>query len=317
MLIEKQKFPSHIVLPKPLVRKVSQGKKKLLASGSEDMLYIIQVTRMRNNSQPSQNGEKENASSPKIIAERLVVPLDPMVKCSGLSIRACNGHINFSAPTERVCQSESVQSAETSKKSGMKHDIGGNCLSSPQHYQVKKRKFEIRMNRSSFDPEEFALYRRYQLKVHNDKPDNITETSYHRFLVDTPLLFVSPTGDSTFPPCGFGSFHQQYLIDGKLVVVGVIDVLPKCLSGKYLFWDPDFTITWLLYSLLQQDEIQSFLSSIRAFVPTSLSVTCIISRWVPFDITRPLLDKRPYVVLSDSSVLKNGNSFLPQATEDS
>lgn len=31
-------------------------------------------------------------------------------------------------------------------------------------------------------------------------------------------------------------------------------------------------------------------------------------RWVPFDIARPLLDRQPYVVLSDFAVLQNGES---------
>ncbi|RYR34730.1 hypothetical protein Ahy_A10g049731 isoform A [Arachis hypogaea] len=290
MLIEKGEFPSHIVLPKPLVRKVSQGKKKLLASGSEDMLYSSNIAfhiaasrkrshsgdKNRNNSQPSQNGEKKNASSPKIIVEKLVVPLDPMVKSSGLSFRACNGHINFSAPTERVCQSESVQSAETSKKSGMKCDISGNYLTSPQHCQVKSK--------SDINSKYIVINQ------------TMSQTSYRRFLVDTPLLFVSPTGDSTVPPCCFGSFHQQYLIDGKLVAVSVIDVLPKC----------------LLFLPITRQVLNTSRNRLGERKPA-----CIISRWVPFDITRPLLDKRLYVVLSDSSVLKNGNSFLPQATEDS
>lgn len=26
---------------------------------------------------------------------------------------------------------------------------------------------------------------------------------------------------------------------GRLVAVGVVDILPHCLSSKYLFWDPD------------------------------------------------------------------------------
>jgi hypothetical protein len=29
------------------------------------------------------------------------------------------------------------------------------------------------------------------------------------------------------PSCGYGSFHQQYWLDGKLVAVGVVDVLPR------------------------------------------------------------------------------------------
>ena len=105
---------------------------------------------------------------------------------------------------------------------------------------AKKRRLEIRLKRSSFDPEEFALYKKYQIKVHDDAPDHVSEGSYRRFLVNTPLVFVPPTDDGTVPPCGFGSFHQQYVIDGRLVAVGVIDILPRCLSSKYLFWDPDF-----------------------------------------------------------------------------
>jgi arginyl-tRNA--protein-N-Asp/Glu arginylyltransferase len=32
----------------------------------------------------------------------------------------------------------------------------------------------------------------------------------------------------------------QYRLDGRLVCVGVIDILPKCLSSVYLYYDPDF-----------------------------------------------------------------------------
>ena len=42
------------------------------------------------------------------------------------------------------------------------------------------------------------------------------------------------------PPRGFGSFHHQYRVDGRLIAVGVVDVLPKCLSSKYFFWEPSF-----------------------------------------------------------------------------
>jgi arginine-tRNA-protein transferase len=41
------------------------------------------------------------------------------------------------------------------------------------------------------------------------------------------------------PPQGYGSFHQQYWMDGKLVAVGVIDVLPRCVSSVYFYYDPE------------------------------------------------------------------------------
>lgn len=42
----------------------------------------------------------------------------------------------------------------------------------------------------------------------------------------------------------------------------------------------------------------------------------MISRWVSFDIARPLLDRKPYAILSDPSILQNGESSIPQVTEN-
>ncbi len=43
--------------------------------------------------------------------------------------------------------------------------------------------------------------------------------------------------EDTQIPCG--SYHQQYLINDKyLIAVGVIDVLPNCISSVYAFYDP-------------------------------------------------------------------------------
>jgi len=106
------------------------------------------------------------------------------------------------------------------------------------------RNFELIMVPSS-DPTllatEFDLYKRYQVLHHGDDPATVTTSSFRRFLCDSPLM---PAPASSYPPgcappSGFGSFHQQYWVDGRLVAVGVVDVLPSCLSSKYLFWEPE------------------------------------------------------------------------------
>ena len=51
--------------------------------------------------------------------------------------------------------------------------------------------------------------------------------------------FVGADAAIVAPPSGFGSFHQAYRVDGALVAVGVVDVLPRCLSSVYSFYDPD------------------------------------------------------------------------------
>ncbi|XP_075697224.1 arginyl-tRNA--protein transferase 1 isoform X2 [Rhinoderma darwinii] len=95
-----------------------------------------------------------------------------------------------------------------------------------------------------------ALYAKYQMSVHKDLPYECGPEEFTRFLCDSPLeLDTPPDGIS----CGYGSFHQQYWLDGKIVAVGVIDILPYCVSSVYLYYDPDYSFLSLgVYSALRE-----------------------------------------------------------------
>ncbi|XP_031253732.1 arginyl-tRNA--protein transferase 2-like isoform X2 [Pistacia vera] len=348
--IESGDFPSSIQLPKASVKLVSQAKRKLLVEGMENLLYSSNIAfQIAATLRRAQLAEKEvqqiqilrqntqdNGPSPKVIAEKLASSLNQLIENSGLSIRACNGHLNFYSAMNQSSFDNSIQIATISEESSDVNNKGRCVENSPEHPQGKRHRLQIRLKRSSFDPQEYALYRQYQIKVHNDRPDKVDETSYRRFLVDTPLVFVPPSGDATVPPCGFGSFHQQYLIDDQLVAVGVIDILPKCLSSKYLFWDPDFAFLSLgKYSALQEigcvkeNQVHCptleyyylgyYIHSCRkmrykaAYRPSEL-LCPLRYQWVPYDIARPLLDKRPYVVLTDFASLENMESSSPSVS---
>lgn len=43
------------------------------------------------------------------------------------------------------------------------------------------------------------------------------------------------------PTEGYGSFHYQYYLDGILIAVGVIDILPECVSSVYFYYDPAYS----------------------------------------------------------------------------
>ncbi|CAH9121435.1 unnamed protein product [Cuscuta epithymum] len=313
---ERGEIPLDIQLPKASVKKVSSAnKRKLQVQGAEDLLFtsnisfqIVSVIR-----RSKKNCEPGNAAD---VAEKLVSCLNQLEELSGFGVLACNGHINFYSSSKL----QSVGYASERDK--------GESFSKRRYVDIKTHKLEIRLNRSSFDPEEYSLYRRYQLRVHNDEPDKVTESSYRRFLVDSPLVFVPPTADRSVPLCGFGSFHQQYLIDGQLVAVGVVDILPKCLSSKYLFWDPDFAflslgkysaqqeIRWVRENQLDCPNLQYYYlgyyihscNKMRykaAYRPSEL-LCPLRYTWVPFEIARPLLDRKPYAVLSDLTVNNEG-----------
>ena len=106
--------------------------------------------------------------------------------------------------------------------------------------------------RSTFK-ESFALYQKYQMAIHHDTEEKCSEKTFKRFLCDSPLI---PMPGAKEWPCGYGSFHQHYRIDGKLIAVGVVDILPHCLSSVYLFYDPDFNFLSLgAYSALRELEM--------------------------------------------------------------
>jgi len=107
-------------------------------------------------------------------------------------------------------------------------------------YGEKKRNFEVKTVkvgskefRASFDLEH-SLYLRYQMAIHNDDEDDCTASQFRRFLCDSPLNDEDDDGEF------FGSYHQQYYIDKELIAVGVIDILPECVSSVYFFYSPNY-----------------------------------------------------------------------------
>ncbi|XP_023493937.2 arginyl-tRNA--protein transferase 1 isoform X4 [Equus caballus] len=119
-------------------------------------------------------------------------------------------------------------------------------------------KLEVRLVPVSFeDPEfkssfsqSFSLYVKYQMAIHQDPPDECGKTEFTRFLCNSPLEAENPPNG---PDCGYGSFHQQYWLDGKIIAVGVIDILPYCVSSVYLYYDPDYSFLSLgVYSALRE-----------------------------------------------------------------
>ncbi|XP_068955220.1 arginyl-tRNA--protein transferase 1 isoform X7 [Petaurus breviceps papuanus] len=117
---------------------------------------------------------------------------------------------------------------------------------------------EVRLVPVSFEDPEFkssfrqslSLYAKYQMAIHKDTEAECGEAEFTRFLCSSPLEAENPPNG---PDYGYGSFHQQYWLDGKIIAVGVIDVLPHCVSSVYLYYDPDYSFLSLgVYSALRE-----------------------------------------------------------------
>ncbi|KAM5321053.1 arginyl-tRNA--protein transferase 1 isoform 8-T8 [Glossophaga mutica] len=126
------------------------------------------------------------------------------------------------------------------------------------HPPDKPTMSQVRLVPVSFEDPEFkssfsqslSLYVKYQMAIHQDSPDECGKTEFTRFLCSSPLEAENPPNG---PDCGYGSFHQQYWLDGKIIAVGVIDILPYCVSSVYLYYDPDYSFLSLgVYSALRE-----------------------------------------------------------------
>jgi arginyl-tRNA---protein transferase len=118
--------------------------------------------------------------------------------------------------------------------------------------------------------EEHKLYQKYQTSIHKDTSDECSLEQFDRFLCKSPLTSSNYSGPvktakkkfykdilntdilNSSDDLDYGSFHYQYRINGKLIAVGVIDILDKCISSVYFFYDPDYQFLRLgTYSALR------------------------------------------------------------------
>ncbi|XP_032889696.1 arginyl-tRNA--protein transferase 1 isoform X5 [Amblyraja radiata] len=166
-------------------------------------------------------------------------------------------------------------------------------------------------------------------------PDAVHQLEYTRFLCQSPLQAENPPDG---PDLGYGSFHQQYWLDGKIIAVGVIDILPRAVSSVYLYYDPDYAFLSLgVYSAVREiaftTELQKIVPDICCYYMGFYIHSCPKMKykgqyypsellcpetynWVPIEKCRAKLDQSEYSRLhenpnsEDENRLQNLNKVL-------
>ncbi|KAL5010842.1 hypothetical protein ScPMuIL_013147 [Solemya velum] len=211
-------------------------------------------------------------------------------------------------------------------------------LSEPDRAENCAHKLEIKLVRSNPRSTEFdetfkashSVYHKYQMQIHNDPPDKPKVKQFTRFLVDSPLQSKHTGG---LLPMGYGSFHQQYILDGKIIAVGVIDILSNSTSSVYLYYDPAYSFLSLgTYSSLREIEFTRSLKRLDSnilyyymgfyihscpkmrykghYFPSFLTCPEVYS-WHSMEECKPKLDKNKYSRFAeDGKEDPNGNIVL-------
>jgi len=100
------------------------------------------------------------------------------------------------------------------------------------------------------DDERFQVYKKYQKNIHKETDEEITKSSYNRAwgttdLIDTkgiklPSDLNKKTKHPEMYPKKYGTYNFIHRLDGKIIAVGIWDILPTCLSSVYLYYDTDY-----------------------------------------------------------------------------
>jgi len=119
---------------------------------------------------------------------------------------------------------------------------------------------------SCYSEEKYRLFRKFQINIHNESPEEVTPDGYRNFLVDTPLI-PEPVPEGVIGPTwGYGSFHMKYYLDGILVACSVMDFLPKGINSVYFMWDTDYKDLCLgIYSALKDIEMIKSMPSLQYY----------------------------------------------------
>jgi len=92
----------------------------------------------------------------------------------------------------------------------------------------------VTLESDDFTEEKYILFENYQRIVHHEPPSKITKHGFKNFLCSSPLPRTKEVFDGR--ERRLGSYHQCYRIDGKLIAVGVLDLLPQCVSAVYFMY---------------------------------------------------------------------------------
>lgn len=92
----------------------------------------------------------------------------------------------------------------------------------------------VTLESNAYTEEKFVLFENYQRIVHKESPNRITKAGFRSFLCTSPLKPV--TTQVSGHTRRLGSYHQCYRLDGVLVALGVLDLLPDSISSVYFMY---------------------------------------------------------------------------------
>ena len=225
------------------------GRQELAKLGVNPSRQIFRVGRLYGTTyNPCQNCEDQNILNyfSFLIIRPLSLTIDQyqaLIDCGWYRMGRVNMHRFNNCHNIECYNWETRISAKTFDHK--KHRSNRRLLKRMPEYSLSVETCHVHFSKEAFD-----LYNNYNVKRHNDPLKS--EESYCEHVVNTPIAYQVMGGIE------YGTFHLLYRLDGKLVAVSVVDVIPKGIISVYMWYDVSKDIAKYSlgkYSILKEIEM--------------------------------------------------------------
>jgi len=155
--------------------------------------------------------------------------------------------LTLETPRAKGASSDAQTSARTDRTRRQKKQINASFdlvdtvhESEEQHVQPDVEpepdyRLKVTLEPDDYTNEKYELFADYQQHVHHEDPGEISKSGFKRFLCSSPLQRKSDADGKAL-----GSHHHCYRLDGRLIAMAVLDLLPHAVSGVYFIYHQDF-----------------------------------------------------------------------------
>ena len=183
-----------------------------------------------------------------------------------ISFNEKTGHINFKMKNKSIITKENKKQEKKEYKKENKMNLNQiniqkekekynleyfkEIVTEPEIYLPLKHIYTIELTDKielERTEERYLLYQKYQLAVHKE---TTTVESYNNFIGVSPIInryinlppdLNTKTRHPELYPKHYGMHNLIHRIDGKIIAVTVIDILPNYFESLYCYYDPDFS----------------------------------------------------------------------------
>ncbi|XP_076291831.1 arginyltransferase 1 isoform X4 [Lasioglossum baleicum] len=239
--------PSYTIKCEALNFKITKSQKKVLKRMGKFLRNELQKDDLMDTSEeerdnteighiaPSGTHLEEAASEIKVKAvdDEIIARLQPTISDKGTVSDPGTQQKQPESIPRAANQNENCQAASRSLESVEMNPTRGPCKKAKLLRIERKQKKLLAQGKTQAEID--AMFKK-------DKQQNqgkSLEELFDEMLNGTSRL--EPWIPEDGPPCGYGAFHEQYWLDNELIAVGVIDILPFCVSSVYFFYDPAYS----------------------------------------------------------------------------